>query len=327
MKHLLFMTAMLFSPALALAGENPSWQISLRAGAIPEHPVLRDVADPVGTSAEILQRYGYLPIEGASVNARPQPSQVMAALSRAGVDLSRVWIRESGLKSQASSERSAVIAQVEKAVVKKAVQLWQVDPADVTVSFESIPDALPQKDSFDGVSVEFEKTNDVSRPTAKNIKAAFWNQNRTTQSQDAVTFIADLKVLFPVLVPNRSFPAGTTVTPDLFREEKRVVNEPGAYFRRVADLSGAGKNDGVIWNVVRALEIDTPVRRDDLQSPVSLQKGSLVTLIARSQRLQVRALGRVRETLGGGSVSVENLDSKKIVVGRPLNSSEVEIVF
>jgi flagella basal body P-ring formation protein FlgA len=106
------------------------------------------------------------------------------------------------------------------------------------------------------------------------------------------------------------------------------LEEPGAYFHRLADLGGRGSAASAVrWDTVNPLEVDVPVRREDLKSPVSLQKGSLVTLIARNHRLQVRALGRVREALEGGSVSVENLDSKKVVVGRPLNSSEVEIVF
>lgn len=61
---------------------------------------------------------------------------------------------------------------------------------------------------------------------------------------------------------------------------------------------------------------------------VSIRKGDIVTIAARNKRLQIRALGRVREVLENGAlVSVENLDSKKTVLGKPIGPGEVEIVF
>lgn len=125
-----------------------------------------------------------------------------------------------------------------------------------------------------------------------------------------------------VLVANNSIVSGASVTASSFHEEKQVLNEAGDFIRSISELGTWS------WEVLQSIAAGEPVRRGSLKSPMILQKGSVVTLSVKNQRFQVHALGRVKEVLdSGASVSVENLDSKKVVIGRPMNANEVEIVF
>jgi len=132
----------------------------------------------------------------------------------------------------------------------------------------------------------------------------------------------DLKDMQKVVVANSSIVSGASVTAGSFHEERQIVNGPDDFIHGLSELGSWS------WEALQSIAPGEPVHRGSLKSPVILQKGSVVTLCVRNQRFQVHALGRVKEVLdSGASVSVENMDSKKIVIGRPLNGNEVEIVF
>ena len=70
------------------------------------------------------------------------------------------------------------------------------------------------------------------------------------------------------------------------------------------------------------------VRQRQLESPPMIEKGERVKILAISGGIQVATLGiAMNEGREGEQIKVENIASKKLVVGRVTNRSTVEVLF
>ena len=78
----------------------------------------------------------------------------------------------------------------------------------------------------------------------------------------------------------------------------------------------------------RAIDSHVVLRPDLVELPPLVKRGDIVLIIAESEGLKITALGRVKEKgRKGDIVRVENIDSKKGIYARVLDSSSVEVDF
>lgn len=101
--------------------------------------------------------------------------------------------------------------------------------------------------------------------------------------------------------------------------------------RDVSRLSGAGftRVDEVVGQVpTRGLPPGSVVLAGDVAGSVLLRRGDPVTLVSRHGGIEVRAQGRaLGQATVGGTVSVENLSSRRIIKGRLVSEGVVEAGF
>ncbi len=84
----------------------------------------------------------------------------------------------------------------------------------------------------------------------------------------------------------------------------------------------------VSWESIHDIAAHSPLQRDQLRTFIHLERGDVVTLLVKDARFQIRTMGMVQEVIDHGrSVLVENMDSKRTVVGKPISKHEVQIVF
>jgi len=130
----------------------------------------------------------------------------------------------------------------------------------------------------------------------------------------------DLKT---VVVSSRELMAGEVVSAADFEEKKLSVQEDASGVMTNLRSLGEGR-----WQLQKSLALGEILHRDMVTYASNLQKGSVVTLITRGSGLEIRALGRVKDVMDQGtSILVENIDSKKELVGKALVSGEVEIIY
>ncbi len=133
--------------------------------------------------------------------------------------------------------------------------------------------------------------------------------------------IADVGVLEEVAVTVRPLARYQRIEKDAVRSEKRDLAElPHGV------IVGA---DSVVGKRVRhPLAPGTVLRSDMVEVPPLVDRGDVVTIVARSGVLTVTARGVVRENGHRGSrISVENVDSEKRVYARVVDESTVEVDF
>jgi flagella basal body P-ring formation protein FlgA len=78
----------------------------------------------------------------------------------------------------------------------------------------------------------------------------------------------------------------------------------------------------------RAIGAKVPLRADFIELPPLVKRGDLVTIIARSNGLKITTLGQVKKKGRlGDRIPVVNLDSKKILHARVIDSNTVKVDF
>ncbi len=101
--------------------------------------------------------------------------------------------------------------------------------------------------------------------------------------------------------------------------------------RDLAGISGKVAFDPstVVGKVVRInIRGNSPVRSDFLEKVPIIKYGQMVTLVAEDGSLRVTAAGRAKGSAAEGDlIMVQNLNSKKDVQGRVLDSGTVEVDF
>jgi flagella basal body P-ring formation protein FlgA len=82
------------------------------------------------------------------------------------------------------------------------------------------------------------------------------------------------------------------------------------------------------WSLSRDVKAGEVLRSSYFSQSYTMNKGAVVTLVSGQGSFRVRTLGKVKEVLDeGASVVVENIDSKKEVVGRAVGNDEVEVIY
>ena len=140
-------------------------------------------------------------------------------------------------------------------------------------------------------------------------------------AQKRIWATAQIEVLGPVVVTRKPLGRYKPITEDdiviqtmdLANLPSNVLTDPDAVL---------GKR------TKRAIGVQTPLRADIIELPPLVKRGDLVTIIVESEGLKVTARGLVKKKGRlGERIPVVNVDSKKVLYARVVDSNTVKIDF
>jgi flagella basal body P-ring formation protein FlgA len=135
----------------------------------------------------------------------------------------------------------------------------------------------------------------------------------------------DVKLYQTLAVCARRIERGEVLTPNNVYWDRRALDSLNSYAtqedvragRRAKRLLAAGQ-----------VIVTADLEASDKDNPVLVKQHELVRLVARLGPLQVIALGEaLQDGRAGQSISVRNVDSKKVVLGRVVERSIVEVDY
>ena len=146
-----------------------------------------------------------------------------------------------------------------------------------------------------------------------------FNVNGRFQKKVSVT--VDIEVLTEVVVTKRPIGRYKMITEDDICLQKRdMSNLSSNIITNSEDVLGK--------RAKRAINAKTVLRADLVEFPSLVRRGDIVSIIAESDSLRITALGEVKEKgRKGQRVRVVNLDSKKGIYARVLDSNTVVVDF
>ena len=146
-----------------------------------------------------------------------------------------------------------------------------------------------------------------------------FNVNGRFQKKVSVT--VDIEVLTEVVVTKRPIGRYKMITEDDICLQKRdMSNLSSNIITNSEDVLGK--------RAKRAINAKTVLRADLVEFPFLVRRGDIVSIIAESDSLRITALGEVKEKgRKGQRVRVVNLDSKKGIYARVLDSNTVVVDF
>jgi len=146
----------------------------------------------------------------------------------------------------------------------------------------------------------------------------FLQDQRVTGS---ATVTAHLAVFGDVWIARRAIPPGDIIGEgDVVAERRDVAALPRGAVTRAQDAVGKEARVGI--------PMLAPLRHDQLQQPVVVRRGDVVTLLAESSGLRITTKGEVREDAPrNAQVRVWNVASRKEVVGRVVDTGTVAVTF
>ncbi|MEA1899274.1 MAG: flagellar basal body P-ring formation chaperone FlgA [Thermodesulfobacteriota bacterium] len=146
-----------------------------------------------------------------------------------------------------------------------------------------------------------------------------FNVNGRFQKKVSVT--VDIEVLTEVVVTKRPIGRYKMITEDDICLQKRdMSNLSSNIITNSEDVLGK--------RAKRAINAKTVLRADLVEFPSLVRRGDIVSIIAESDSLRITALGEVKEKgRKGQRIRVVNLDSKKGIYARVLDSNTVVVDF
>lgn len=141
------------------------------------------------------------------------------------------------------------------------------------------------------------------------------------KKEDRVSVKGSVAVYETVLQMKRSFAKGERLSREDVCQEKRNIFELGDdVIKTVEEIDGKNLKSGVRKGDYLTAAI--------LVEPPLIQKGDIITLIARNENLIILTTGVSREDgYKNDLINVENLDSGKLVRGIVKEKSKVEVVY
>lgn len=275
---------------------------------------LSEIFDTTRTSPTLVISYGQISIQVPKDSSRIIPADVLMALGRAGADLRHVTL----ITPSAVTIETDLASETLSLIKARALARLESESGlkEMSILFTKIPEDLPTRGSFQDISVEIREgtTADI-----KNVVVNFMDRGAVRSS---AILEAKLEAQKTVLTAKNNLYAGMSVSAADFNVEKKSLLSAEGVISALEEL-GQGK-----WILNEAMAAGAPLKRSAVNVSATMQKGAIITLLTGDKRFQVRAMGRIKEVMdGGSSVLVENIDSKKEVVGRPLNANEVQIVY
>ena len=130
-----------------------------------------------------------------------------------------------------------------------------------------------------------------------------------------------VEVMTDVVIADRPLRRHQLITEDDVRLQKMDLAElPSSAIVDLSEVMGK--------RIKRNINIDEIICGDIVELPPLVNRGDVVRIIAESDGLRVTALGEIREKgCRGERVSIVNLDSKKGIYGRVLDSRTVRVDF
>ena len=137
-----------------------------------------------------------------------------------------------------------------------------------------------------------------------------------------VLAVVDIEMLKGVVVTKRPLRRYRQITgDDIEIQEKDLAKLPSNILTSYKEVLGK--------RTKRAIDANMVLRSDLIEFPPLVKRGDVVVVVAESGGLRITALGIVkgREGRRGERIRVENLDSKKIIYARVMDSKTVKVDF
>lgn len=134
--------------------------------------------------------------------------------------------------------------------------------------------------------------------------------------------VVDIEMLREVVVTKRPLRRYRHITEDDIEvREKDLARLPSNVVTSYEEVLGKRTR--------RAIDANTVLRSDLIEFPPLVKRGDVVVVVAESGGLKITALGIVKQREGrrGERIRVENLDSKKSIYGRVVDSKTVKVDF
>ena len=149
--------------------------------------------------------------------------------------------------------------------------------------------------------------------------SVLFNVNGSFQKKISVT--VDIEMLMEVVVSKRPLGKYKIITEDdICLQKKDMSNLPSNIITNSEDVVGKRTR--------RAIDAKTVLRTDLIEFPPLVRRGDIVSIIAESDGLIITTLGEVKEKgRMGQRIRVINLDSKKGIYARVLDSNTVGVDF
>ncbi len=248
---------------------------------------------------------------------RLRVSDMLAALHQTGMDSAT-----SAPASAPSRARPPIAPELERlireAMVDDVARHAACADTAVRVNFVQVPASLHQIVGATSAVA----TLDYQHRVGGSVPADVVVLDRRGEEMYRGRFAVDITIERDVVVATRAMSRGSTVTAADFRMARQGV----AVDENV--LSSWQGLPGQRWEMLQSADAGAPIIPSMLKPIHTIAKGAIVAIVAKENNFRIRTIGRVKEILeGGGSVMVENLDSRRIVVGRPISENEVEIIF
>jgi flagella basal body P-ring formation protein FlgA len=133
-----------------------------------------------------------------------------------------------------------------------------------------------------------------------------------------VTALVDLEV--PALLAVRDLSRGHVLA------EEDLTESYVSFSRAKGSLTDTSQAAGQTLKV--SVRAGSPIRDRDLRVTSLISKGDTVSIVAQAGGLKVTALGQAKEDGAlGQTISVVNMDSKKIVLAKVIGPGQVEVLF
>lgn len=273
-----------------------------------EHLSLGDLFPGVEADLADLS-FGYAPYPG-QVRWLSR-SEVRSALRRAGYDKPRLEMAEKVLVTRASQTLTA-------ATVKAAVDRYFEDvypEFETEVTELEVPQDIALPAGKLDLSVEAAKA--PSRLDGVTLKLRVAIDGRTDRSQ---WVHIRARARGRVVTATRPVGFGEVLNHSNVQLEEKVVDRLEGLLTDIDQVAGSVAK--------RALRAGDWITSRDIDQPVLVKRGDLVTVVARLRNLTISASARARDSGGKGDlIVVQNLDSRQLVEARVIAPSRVEVVL
>ena len=207
--------------------------------------------------------------------------------------------------------------QVEPEMIEAKVRqfLSSLNPEyEISIQQLQIPDDLFLPTG--AVEVSVDSPSSVTRLNGLSLKLDFYSKGERLKSQWVrVHAVAE----GPVVVTKKDVPYGQMLRPSDLEVEVRQFDRLDGFFAKETDVIGSVAK--------RSLREGEVLTGKDLKEAILVNRGDVVTLLARGPSFVVSALGKSRDSGGrGDSVMIENLDSRQLVHATVVGNKTVEVV-
>lgn len=307
----LFRTAALAALLMTAAGLTARAQVIRipdRVEVRDEHLSLGDLAPDVGRMFADLS-FGYAPYPG---HVRwLNRSEVASALRRAGCDHPQLEMADKVLVTRASQMltmemvRAAVDQYFAAAYPRFELEVTELEvPQDV---------ALPAG----RLQLSVESANALTRLDGVTLKLKITVDGKADRSQ-WVRLRA--RARGQLVVATRPVGFGEVLNHSNLQLEERDVDQLDGLLTDLGQVAGAVAK--------RAIQPGDVVSARDINEPVLVKRGDLVTVVARLRNLVISASARARDSGARGDlIVVQNLESKQLVEARVVGANRVEVVL
>ncbi len=163
------------------------------------------------------------------------------------------------------------------------------------------------------------KTKFISNPRlgANNLLVTFFSGKNV----EVVRLWGYVEVYHPVVVTKRPISNKSILTEEDMALEIRPLSKlPQDIVLDIKSLIGK--------QLKTSLKAGTVLRTCYIEDPIIVKNNSLVEIIAKNEKLIVRTKGKALQNGRiGEMIKVQNLSSKKVIVGKVVSASEVEVNF